>query len=235
MKAALTLTLTASLIASSLPAAAQFIPMPPRRYTPPSQYAPPPPPTVLSDWTHVRAIAPGSKVIVSAIGLGGQDSQYFVSATDRVLTLLALENVDLPRPARRLVIKLAATHPDLFTLPQQWTEFTDGSARANPDGVFIRGRKIADLSEITRTIDAGDVAEVARQVRVERRPGPFEAPPGEGIVALVPFLGLSFLGCHNECGRAGGVVAAIAGPIIVGAIITAKKQHYDMQVVYRAR
>jgi hypothetical protein len=234
MKAALTLTLTASLIASSLPAAAQFSYLPPPRYTPPSQY-PPPPPTVLSDWTHVRALAPGSKVIVSAVGLGGQDDQYFVSATDHALTLLALVNADIPRPAKRFVIKLAGTHPDMFMSPQRWVEYRDGSVRVNPDGVFVRRRKVADLSEISKTIDAGEVAEVMKQVRAARQRRPYEASPAEGVAALVPFLGLSFLGCNSQCGRAAIAVAAIGGPIIAAEIIAARKTNYVSEVVYRAR
>jgi hypothetical protein len=228
MKAALPLTLTASLLASALPAQAQ------QRYFPPppsQQYVPPPP---SSDWTHVRAIAPGTKVAVGAVGLGGQDGQYFVSATDKALTLLVLGNADLPRPAKRFLIKLAEVHPDMFMSPKNWIEFADGKVRANPDGVFVRGRKVADLSEISRTVDAGDVAEVTKQVRAHRRRD-FGASPAEGVAALIPFLGLSFLGCHNECGRAAVAVAAIGGPIIAGAIITARKPHYEMQVVYRVR
>jgi hypothetical protein len=228
MKAALPLTLTASLLASSLPAQAQ------QRYFPPppsQQYAPPPP---SSDWTHVRAIAPGTKVAVEAVGLGGQDSQYFVSATDRAVTLLAPGDVDLSRGARRFLIELAGTHPDIFKSPQRWVEYRHGDVHVNPDGVFVRGRKVADLSEITRTVDAGDVAEVAKQVRAPRRRD-FGAPPAEGVAALIPFLGLSFLGCHNECGRAALAVAAIGGPIIAAEIITTRKPHYQMQVVYRVR
>jgi hypothetical protein len=219
MKSAISLTLAASLLAPSLPAQAQ------PRYT--YQLA-------ASDWSQVRALPPGSKVTVRAVGLGGQDGQYFVSATDNSLTLLLPGNVSLPRSAKRLVIGLAATHPELFTFPGKWMEFADGSARANPDGVFVHGRKVADLSEITRAIDAGEVAEVARQVRAHRRRD-FGASPAEGVAALIPFLGLSFLGCHSECGRAAVAVAAIGGPIIAGAIIAARKADYTTEVVYRAR
>ena len=223
MKSALSLTLAASLLASSLPAQAQ-----PRYFYPPA--SPPP-----SDWSRVRAIAPGSKVSVSAVGLGGQDHQYFVSASDKTLTLLMLADVDLPRSARRLVIKMAATHPDLFMGPTKWVEFSEGSARITPDGVFVRSHRIADLSDLTKTIDAKEVAEVTRQVKAERPRGRFEASPAEGVAALVPFLGLSFLGCHDRCGRAALAVAAIGGPIIAASIIAARKGHYTTEVVYRVR
>src|SRR5262245_54133768 len=105
MKAALTLTLTASLIAPSLPAAAQFPYTPPPRYAPPPQYPLQPAP-ISSNWARVRALAPGSRVSVAAVGLGGQDHQYFVSASDRTLTILLLDG--LPRSAKHLAIQLAA-------------------------------------------------------------------------------------------------------------------------------
>jgi len=219
MKSTCASTLIAALLASSPPAQAQ-----PRYAYPPNVY----------DWSYVRALAPGTKVAVSAVGLGGQDSQYFVSATDKTLTLLVLGNADLPKPAKQFVIKVAGTDPEMFMSPQKWAEYRDGPVRVNPDGVFVRGRKVADLSEITKAIDAGEVAEVAKQVRAHRRRD-FGASPAEGIAALIPFLALSFLGCHNECGRAAVAVAAIGGPIIAGEIIAARKADYTTEVVYHAR
>jgi len=219
MTRAMSVTL-AALIVSSLPAQAQ-----PRYPYPPNVF----------DWSHVAAIAPGTKVAVSAVGLGGQDSQYFISATDRELTLLVLGNVDLPRPAKEFVIKLADTHPDVFMSPQKWVEYRDGPVRVNSDGVFLRGRKVADLSQVIRVVRAGDVAEVTRQVRAPKRPRNFGGSPAEGIAALVPFLGLTFLSCHNECGRAAVAVAAIGAPIIAAEIIAARRVDYTTEVVYRAR
>jgi len=229
MRHALSLTLAVALLSSSFPVQAQ------RRYLqppPPQQYAPPPP---SSDWTHVAAIAPGTKVVVSAVGLAGQDDQYFVSATDRELTLLLLFDTSLSRRARAFVIKLAGTHPEMFVSPTRWAEYRDGPVGVNPDGVFIRGRKVADLSEITKVINAGDVAEVARHIRTPHHPANVGAPPAEGIAALVPFLGLGFLGCHSECGRAAVAIAAVGGPIIVASVIAARRANDTTEVVYRVR
>jgi hypothetical protein len=219
MKSAPSIALTL-LLASTPPVQAQ------PRYTYPSN---------VSDWSHVAAIAPGTKVAVSAVGLSGQDSQYFVSATDRELTLLVLFDSGLSRRAKDFVIKLAGTHPEMFTFPTRWAEYRDGSVRVNPDGVFVRARKVADLSEMTRVVRAGDVAEVARHVRAPRRPTSAGASPAEGIAALVPFLGLSFLGCHSECGRAAVAIAAIGAPIIAAEIIASRKAHDETETVYRVR
>jgi hypothetical protein len=234
MKTPLTLTLTVSLIATSLPAAAQF-PFPPApRYAPPprQQYLPPP---VSSDWSHVAAIAPGTKVVVSAVGLGGQDSQYFISATDRELTLLALANADLPRAASKFVIKLAGTHPDIFMVPQRWFEYRDGSARVNPDGVFVGGRKVADLSDITKTIRAGDVAEVSAELRVQRPPGPDVDPEARGISALAFLGGLyaTLAICKDKCGAA--ALLPPIGAAAVAGVLASRRSARTMQVIYRVR
>lgn len=233
MKAALTLTLTASLIASSLPAAAQFAYRPPPRYPPPSQYPPPSPP-VRSDWTYVRAIEPRSRIRVSAVGLGDRDHQYFVSASDRTVTLLTVGA--LPRSAKQLVLTLAGSHPELFMAPQQWMEFAEGKVRANPDGVFVGSRKVADLSDVAKTVDAGDVAEVSVWVKDDRpRPIPID-PAFAGAAALLPLSALALAcgdGGHCSSGVAWGVLIGV--PVILGVVHAIRAdRRQKLEVIYRA-
>jgi hypothetical protein len=232
MKTALTLTLTASLLASSLPAAAQVPFMPPPRY---AQPAPPPPymplAPILYNWTRVRAIEPRSRIRVSAIGLGDRDHQYFVSASDRTLTLLTLGGV--PRVAKRLVLTLAGSHPELFISPDKWMEFREGDVRANPDGLFVGKRKIADLTDIARTVDAGDVAEVSAEVLIERPVRDIDAPSplvlGSFLAALYGTVAI----CKDKCGSA-ALLPIIGIPVAVG-IFAARKTAHAMRVVYRVR
>jgi hypothetical protein len=232
MKAVLTLTLTASLIASSLPAAAQLPFMPPPRYPPPYQYPPPPPP-VLSDWTHVRAIEPRSRIRVSAIGLADRDHQYFVSASDRTLTLLTVGA--LPRSAKELVMKLAGMHPEFFSAPEKWMEFSDGPVRATPDGLFVRGRKVASLTNVARTIDRGDVAEVSAWVKDDRpRPIPID-PALAGAAALLPLSALGLAcGDGGRCssGVAWGVLIGV--PVVLGIVHAVRADRRQrLEVIYR--
>jgi hypothetical protein len=233
MKTPFTLTLAASIFASSLPAAAQFPYAPPPRYQPPPQYMPPPITPVSSDWTRVRAIEPRSQIRVAAVGLGDRDHQYFVSASDRTLTLLVVG--DLPRAARRLVIGLAGSHPDLFMVPEKWMEFSDGRIRVNPDGLFVGHRKVADLSDFAKTIDAGDVAEVAAEMTVPR---PLSRGLGDPPSALVPVAFVASLYgtlaiCKNKCGSE-AVLSILGVPLVVG-LIAARHNRHAMQLVYRVR
>jgi hypothetical protein len=233
MKTALTLTLTASLIATSLPAAAQF-PFPPApRYAPPPRQQYPPPAPASTNWTRVRAIAPRSPIRVTAVGLGDQDHQYFVSATDHALTLLTLG--DLPRAAKRLALRLAGSHPELYEHPDQWAEFKDGKVRANPDGLFDCGRKIADLGDIAKTIDSGDVAEVWAEGTAPRRPGRDIDPEAGGIAGLA-FVGALFgtiAVCKSSCGSA-AALPIIGAPIIAG-ILASRRSNHTMELIYRVR
>jgi hypothetical protein len=230
MKPWLTLTLTVSLITSSLPAQAQ----PTHTYSPNNSSNNS---SNLSDWAYVAAIAPGTKVAVSAVGLGGQDSQYFISATDRELTLLALANADLPTSARKFVIKLAGTHPDIFLAPQRWIEYGDGSSRVTPDGVFVRGHKVADLSDITRTLRAGDVAQVSTWVKDDRpAPMPFD-PSVAGVAAILPLSALALAcgdGGHCSSGLGWGVILGVPAAVGVVHMVRAGRRQRQ-EVVYRAR
>jgi hypothetical protein len=235
MKAALTLTLTVSLVASSLPAAAQFPYLPPPRRAPATQQYAPPPQAPPSNWARVRAIAPGSRVRVTAVGLGGQDNQYFVSASDRNLTVLVVGG--LPRSATHLAIHVAAEHPGLFMAPDKWMEFTEDHVRANPDGFFVRGRKVADLSEVAKTIDAGDVAEVTAMVR-DDRPEPTHIDPGfEGVAAILPISALALAcgdGGHCTTAAAWGILLGV--PIAIGVVHGIRAHHRTRpEIVYRAR
>ena len=185
----------------------------------------------------MAAIAPGTKVAVSAVSLGGQDDQYFVRATDRELTLLALANADLPKSARKFVIKLAGTHPDIFMAPQRWVEYHDGSARVTPDVVFVNGRKVADLSDITTTIRAGDVAQVSTWVK-DDRPAPRPIDPGlAGVAALLPLSALALAcgdGGHCSAGLAWGLLLGV--PAALGVVHTVRAgRRQRLEVIYRVR
>jgi hypothetical protein len=236
MKRMLSLTLAVVLLFSPLPAQAQRLYFPP----PPQQRYPPPPPqqpyapAPSSDWSHVRAIEPGSRIRVSAVGLGDRDHQYFVSASDRTLTVVVLGV--LPRSAKPLVLRLAGSHPELFMAPQKWMEFADGKVRVNPDGVFIGGRKVADLVDIAKTVDAKDVAEVSAWVR-DFRPRPIPVDPAvAGAAALLPLSAL-LLACgdggHCNAGVAWGTIIGVpAGLAVVHAI---RANHREkLEVVYRS-
>lgn len=216
MKPVVALALVMCLVGTSLPAAAQ-----------------PPGATYLSNWGRVRTIVPGTRI---SVGVAGPEEvqQYFLDATDDDITLLDLTNRDLPRDARRTLVRIAETRSGLFTATR-WTEVTDGRVRVNQDGVFVKGHRLAALDDIVRRIDRGDVGEIYRLRRAQRQQArpPDVALPPEVVAGTVLAAGGVAATCHQRCDGAGGfllMVGALFGPAIVWRTL----RDHVTEIVYRA-
>src|SRR5262245_26982131 len=153
-----------------------------------------------SDWARVRSINAGARIRAVYIGRR-QDQQYFVAATDEAMTLLTPEH--LPRVARKAVIEIAATQPGFFSATK-WMEFTDGPVRINPDGIWLKGHRIAAIQDVVTTVERGDVAEVSQEIVVPRRRQP--TLPGQldpdGQTAAMSGVGSGLLvaaACKENC------------------------------------
>src|SRR5438876_7532921 len=120
MKSAVSVTLVASLLLTSLPSAAE-----------PQNVSRSP----LSNWSRVRSIVAGSQINAVYVGRR-QERQHFISATDEAMTVLTPDR--LPRAGRQALIRIAKTQPGFFTATK-WAEFTDGSVHVTPDGIYIKG------------------------------------------------------------------------------------------------
>jgi hypothetical protein len=196
-------------------------------------YAQPQSASFLSNWGRVRTIVPGTRI---SVGIAGADEvqQYFLHATDDAITLLDLTNRDIPRAARRTLIRVAQTRPGLFTATR-WTEAVDGHIRVNQDGVFVNKRRVAPLEDIVRAIDRGDVGEVWRLRRVQHQaPHDIDVPP-EAIATSVIVAGGVAAGCHDRCDGPGGFIlmmAALFGPALAWRAVRDRRQVTEL--VYRA-
>jgi hypothetical protein len=216
MKSVVSLALAVCLVGTSVPANAQQLSG-----------------TYLSNWGRVRSIVPGTRI---SIGIAGPDEvrQYFLDATDDAITLLDLTNRDLPREARRTVIRIAETRPGLFTATR-WTEATDGRVRVNQDGVFVSGHRVAALEDIVRTVDRGDVGEVSRLKRSrEPRPRDVGLPPEVLAGTVLAASGVA-ASCRERCDGTGGfllMMSALFGPAIGWRIVRDRER--VPEVVYRA-
>jgi len=218
MKSAMAIALAVSLFATSVPVNTQ-------------QSGP-----RLSNWARVRTIVPGTRI---SVGIAGPDEvqQYFVDATDEAITVLDLTNLDLPRAARRFVVRVAATQPAVLTATG-WIEVTDGHVRVNQDGIFVRRRRVAALHEIVKTIDRGDVGEISRLRTTRQPPGSREidAPPVPVLYGSSLLAGGLLAACGSPCGGRGGaalMLAALFAPAIAWTIIRNSRDRVT-EVVYRA-
>ena len=172
MKSALSLTLIVCLVASALPAAAQehtetrgsFDIRGPAAQTmaerPLTRAAMREALRARSDWSRVRKLAPGTEVVVTVRG-SKPGKRSLVLADESDLTVLNLTVPTLPRAATRLLQNIASSHdPDVFVGTATSGRFVDQDVRVAPDGVFVAGRKVADLGQVVEHIARIDVAEI---------------------------------------------------------------------------
>ena len=219
MRRTLSLALIGSFLLPSLPLAAQV---------------PPPSFPQIANWSRVRTISAGAPIHVAYVGRR-KGHQYFVSATDEQLVILMPDH--LPRSARHALIEIAETQPGFFTATK-WMEFTTGSVRVNPDGIWVKSHRIAGLEDFVATVDRGEVAEVSRDIFV-RRPRPMIAPAqvdpetGAAVMSGAGTFLLTAAACKGRCSE-WVLAAAFVGPMIAVAVLLARHRDRDTELVYRA-
>src|SRR5262245_10385801 len=132
-----------------------------------------------SDWRPVRQLRPGGEIIVTVKG-SPAGNRHFVLADESALVVLNLTDPTLPSAARELLRSMAMYHTAYFAegASQGLFEQRDREVRIGRDGVFVAGRKVADLGQVVEHIARTDVAEIQR-----RRPG------ARGKVAKGAFIG----------------------------------------------
>ena len=83
--------------------------------------------------------------------------RYVVLADESGLTVLNLIDSTLPRAATRVLLDMAVHHPEAFA-----GTFVDHKVRVGPEGVFVTGRKVAELRQLVEHIARDDVAEIKK-------------------------------------------------------------------------
>ena len=198
MRSAVSLALVTSLIGSALPAAAQQnTPMADpiaRSVTREAARFATVQESIDPDWSAVRKLAPGTELIV--IVKGSQPAnRYFVAGDESDLTVLNVGDPALPTATRDVLRNLASTHPEYFPAAQKGGEFAlEKTVRMGPRGVFVAGRKVADLAQVVEQYGRHDLTEIAT-AKIESNP----------------------VGCALAGYYGGGVVGGLPGAVIGGA------------------
>ena len=117
-----------------------------------------------SDWSRVSRLTPGSEVVVTVKG-SQPTTRNFVLADEADLVVLNLADPTIPRAATRVLLDLTSHHPEYFAGTPKAAVFVSDDVRVGRDGVFVAGRKIADLGQIVEHIAHDDVVEIKRLVR----------------------------------------------------------------------
>lgn len=238
MRSAVSLVLAISLIGSALPVKAQRHPSTAgpiarsisreaERLAAMRQNQP-----VDPEWSRVRHLAPGTELIVTI-----KDSQpaprRFVMGDESDLLVLNLNDPALPAAARDVLSDIASTHPEYFPAAEKGGRFVLArDVAVGPDGVFVAGRKVADLVQVIERYRRPDIIEIAT-ASVESNPLGC-AFAGYFMGALVGGLPGSLVGGAVIGDTGGALQGMMVGWAIGGVLMYRRCRHSPEKVLYRA-
>ena len=200
MKAVLSLTLMVSVVGASVPMTAQ-------------ESAPADP-----HWSRLHKLAPGTELIVTVKG-SPLDNRYFVAADESALTVLNVAAPTLPPAARDVLRDVASTRPQYFQAAQKGNLFVlERDVRVGPGGVFVNGRKVADLQEIVETSARQQVAEIKTRQKGRGVWGHL-GPLGGYFVGALSGGYLAGFACQASLGRGRCDTGAFLAGMLVGGIV----------------
>ena len=181
-KAALSLSLMVSFVVTTVPMTAQ-------------ERAPADP-----HWSRLRKLAPGTELIVTIRGSLPGD-RYAVAWDASALTVLKLAAPTLPAVAKDVLREVASTHPEYFPAAQKGQLFVlDRSVNVGPRGVFVDGRKIANLQQVIETSARQEVAEIKTRQKGRGVWGHL-GPVGGYLVGAIGAGYLAGFACQARLGR----------------------------------
>jgi hypothetical protein len=180
-----------------------------------------------ADWSRVIELAPGTEIVVTTRG-SSRASRVVVAANDSDLTVIDANILALPPAARSVLRDQASTHPEYFLAAQSGSQFVfENDVRLGRDGVFVAGRKVADVAQLIETVARKDVAEIRGPVRV--RGSVHGAILGTWFGSAV---GLTF---GTQASSASLGWSLLTGFTVLGAFLGYHaSSHMEQGVIYRA-
>jgi hypothetical protein len=162
-------------------------------------------PSAESDWSRVRKLKPGTAIVLvektdrrsncgadpGVSGSSVQDRGHVIQTDDSTITVLNLICVVLPPDVRGALRDLAENRPELFLAAERGRRFVlPGGVWIGPAGVFLSGRKVADLGQVIDRVPRDAVLSIA--MRRKRTRGS-EAQVVQGAVGgfLLTMVGAS--------------------------------------------
>ena len=195
---------------------------------------PPNAPAPQSDWARVTALL-GTEVTIETAG-GPPATRTIVAADDARLTTLNLTSPVFPAKARRALLRMAGRFPPQIAAMTGTVDLEDESVLLTPDGLFVDGRKVADLREVVETVDRKDVREIA----IHRRRGSIAGAvlgAGAGFaLGMGASIRLAFKQCGSSCADEKFLIGlSLIGLPVAGGILgyRAGGIHDVRTIVYR--
>ena len=106
-------------------------------------------------WKRVQRLDPGARITVAVDGAPPAE-RYFVKLDENEIVVLNLTAADLPK---RQLIEMAKDNPDWMATTAK-ASYKDNSVRVGPDGVFVKDKKVADLSAVVEHVARARVSAV---------------------------------------------------------------------------
>ena len=108
-------------------------------------------------WKRVERFDPGTRVKISVDG-GAPAERYFVRLNEKVVVVLNLTAPELPK---RQLRNMAMDNPTWMANASTAT-YRDNGVRVGPDGVFVKDKKIAELSQVVEWIPRSKVTSIQK-------------------------------------------------------------------------
>jgi hypothetical protein len=218
MKAALSLTLVVSIAGTTVPMTAQE-PLDP-------------------NWSRLRKLAPGTELIVTVKG-SLPAKRYSVAWDDSALTVLNLSAPTLPDAARNVLRDVATTRPEYFPAAKKGGLCVlERNVRVGPGGVFVDGRRVADLQQVVETSARQQLVEI-RTLQKGRGLWGHLGPVGGYLVGSMAGGYVAGFACQARLGRNRCDTGAFLTGMLVGGIVGGgygfRAAHRETEhVIYRA-
>ena len=108
-------------------------------------------------WKRVERFDPGTRVKITVDG-GAPAERYFVQLNDMNIVLLNLSTPELPK---RQLLNMAMDNPAWLAGTSK-TTYRDNNLRVGPDGVFVRDKKVAELSQVVEWVPRAMVVAIQK-------------------------------------------------------------------------
>jgi hypothetical protein len=182
----------------------------------------------LSNWSRLFTVTPGAEIVVEARG-SPPFAGHVVRAGESELIVLDLSGSQVPRELRRALLAVASAHPESFPLVPGAAPLVHGDVRAAVEGVYLRGRRVADTDAVVKHISRPDIVRITIVGAV--------LGAGAGFfVGYVSAVGLAFKDCGGDCTDEKVLIglSVVGLPILGGTLGYYVGRRASEDVIYRA-
>lgn len=111
------------------------------------------------DWARVVALGAGREIILTTDG-ASESKLRMVAADQAGITVVDLLDKSLPDRAKRVLRDLLQRSPDALVRAARGGTVVRDGARIAPEGIYLEGRRVADLADVLQRVVRADIVEI---------------------------------------------------------------------------